>query len=54
MAESLRVKEGWAEYTARFRVTGQNCEAGNNRLVIQAGKISGKLWIANLLLAPAP
>ncbi len=54
LTEVVRVKEGWAEYTERFRVNSAKCEGGNNRFAIQAGKIHGKLWIANFQISTVP
>ncbi len=45
------VSKNWTELTVPFRVTGQGCDASNNRLLIEVGQIDGKVWIANFSLA---
>jgi len=47
------VTGNWAEYTVAFRVTGDGCDATNNRLSIQAGQIDGQLWLANFSVMPS-
>ncbi len=51
---TVAATESWQQFEARFRVPGNNCDSGNNRLTIQAGRIRGKLWITDLSLTSAP
>jgi hypothetical protein len=46
----IRVSQEWKEYEVPLRVAGQNCGPESNRLTIEAGRIQGKLWIADLAL----
>jgi hypothetical protein len=50
LMQTFAVTKDWAQYSVPFRVKGKGCEATNNRLMIQAGQIGGKLWIANFKL----
>ncbi len=49
---AFTVTTSWAEYAIPFRVTGNRCEADNNRVSIGTGQIGGKLWIANFSMIP--
>jgi hypothetical protein len=50
---SVAVTEKWTRYDLRFQMSGQHCEAANNRLYFGAGQIRGKLWIADFSLSAA-
>jgi len=47
LSHTFMVTNDWAEYAIPFRVTGDGCDAANNRLTIAAGQIRGELWVAN-------
>ncbi len=46
----FNVTREWKKFETNFQINGQHCEAMNNRLDIQAGKLRGKLWITELSL----
>ncbi len=53
LAQAMQAGQTWKKYTLQFRAGQQNCGADNNWLVIQAGLIHGKLWIADVSLTEA-
>ena len=46
----VEVSPAWKEVALPFQVKGEGCGADNNRLLIQIGKITGRLWLSQLLL----
>jgi hypothetical protein len=40
----------WKQVKAHFKASGRNCGADNNRFMIQAGRVLGKLWISGFTL----
>jgi hypothetical protein len=50
LLENMWAGKNWQKYAFEFNASGQNCGAENNWLVMQAGLIKGKLWIADVSL----
>jgi len=50
LSEHMQATTVWTLQTVRFRSDGKGCGAENNRFAIQAGAISGKLWISKFSL----
>jgi hypothetical protein len=44
----VTVSPQWTQYSFPFEAEGERCEAENNRLAIEAGNVSGKVWISKL------
>ncbi|HWW87687.1 MAG TPA: hypothetical protein VNZ26_29010, partial [Vicinamibacterales bacterium] len=53
LSSAVAVTNSWSEFRVPFWVSGTKCGASNNRLAIQTGNISGKLWMANVTLERA-
>ena len=53
LSKTFQVTNTWAQYEAEFSADGEVCKSLNNRLAVMAGKIQGKLWIADFSLARA-
>lgn len=51
--QELKVSKDWTKYEIPIKVTGANCGPTNNRLVFAAGRVQGKLWIADFALNKA-
>ncbi len=53
VSEALPVTTIWSGFEVTFRAEG-NCLGTGNRLVLQTGKVVGRLWIANLQFTESP
>jgi hypothetical protein len=49
LSEAVPVTRIWADFSVDFRVP-ETCNAGNDRFDLEAGKIVGRLWVANFRL----
>jgi len=53
LVEAVAVTKIWADFGVDFRVP-EACGTGNDRFDLEAGKIVGRLWVANFRLTETP
>ncbi len=53
LSKTFPVTNVWTQYEAEFSVSGEVCNVFNNRISVMAGKIQGKLWVADFSIVRA-
>lgn len=48
--EQMKTTAEWKEFTFHFQGVGGSCRAETNRIALQCGRVSGKLWISGFSL----
>jgi hypothetical protein len=52
--QPVEVSPEWKQAFVTFRIKGDGCGTETNRLSIDAGQISGNLWVSQIALHPVP